>query len=1000
MNKFKKMLILMMSFMMMFSSVQMNAFASETAKLNVSASGDGTITIVDSQGNTYEVDEKNSLHQEVPVGSKLTLKFEAHSGQIETITFNEQAVTNLEKGTKSISYTYSLSSDTEIKADFTKKAVDEKQESVSQTENVSPTNPSVTETTENESKEKEQTSETEVNEAPTEKTPTGKIATNPDYNWKTERLLTLQERWQESLDRRNNGERLIIPYKSFETLGSKLARAMNINGWTMLCTEITDYPTTLAGHSAGYWLDVRNGSQVHKVFCLNSALDFTNGYPVYNRGSLTTMMPYECALRIERYSYEEQLLENAVGYPEAIGVFLAAQNAVWDTLAQYGVGGNDWTTRNLGGNIPYYQSLLVERVNRWYVKPNFVMDDGSPIPAQFKPGDAFTLRDTNGVLGNYAQWLSGEGVEIIGIDTANSRIGVRIKSDCQLDTVSLTFKRLNDWQVDSGGNYIYHSGIGGQQYLSALDSVSQNVEAGISFNVARKGKVQVMKTSANTEITDGNDCYSLEGAVYGIYTDRGATNKVGELTTDVSGKSNEVELDIGTYYIKEISAPKGYALDRNVHEVSITSGNTAVVELYDYPQNDPIMVLLGKIDAETNANKPQGSASLENAWFEVKFYKGEYADNVDPASLGKTPDRVWTLKTDEDGFCMLSDEFKISGDNFYTDSNGIFVLPLGTLTIEEVKAPVGYKLNEEIFIRKIISNTQAEWVETYNEPTVPEQVVKFHIVKKQTDTNALVPNTTFQLTYPDGTTKDHVTNMNGEIELIGLATGTYQLKEINTIDGLDINENTFSFEILADGSVKGLTDALSSKDMEFAIDDKGDGHLTVYNDTAPFSLKVNKINDHQKVLDGAEFTLYSDKACTKPIETKVTENGGTLTFDHLTVGEKYYLKETKAPTGYRIPVDKDGNVHVYEITVESIPSKNIFNFYVDGSQYTIKDTDTKAMIHLEGTQANRIVALTVTDKVTMQLPETGSIIMPIAVGTIALLGILMGVSHYKKKKTR
>ena len=80
------------------------------------------------------------------------------------------------------------------------------------------------------------------------------------------------------------------------------------------------------------------------------------------------------------------------------------------------------------------------------------------------------------------------------------------------------------------------------------------------------------------------------------------------------------------------------------------------------------MILLGKIDAETNMDKPQGSASLENAEFTVKYYKGFY--DTDPAQQGIYPERTWVFKTNENGAVRMENSAKVSGDDFYYMSNG------------------------------------------------------------------------------------------------------------------------------------------------------------------------------------------------------------------------------------------------------------------------------------------------------------------------------------------
>ncbi|MDQ9827091.1 prealbumin-like fold domain-containing protein, partial [Acinetobacter sp. 163] len=68
---------------------------------------------------------------------------------------------------------------------------------------------------------------------------------------------------------------------------------------------------------------------------------------------------------------------------------------------------------------------------------------------------------------------------------------------------------------------------------------------------------------------------------------------------------------------------------------------------------------------------------------------------------GATPERTWVLKTDEDGFTALDKSLLVSGDEFYYASNGDPTIPVGTVTMQETKAPEGYLLNNEIFVVKV-----------------------------------------------------------------------------------------------------------------------------------------------------------------------------------------------------------------------------------------------------------------------------------------------------------
>lgn len=515
----------------------------------------------------------------------------------------------------------------------------------------------------------------------------------------------------------------------------------------------------------------------------------------------------------------------------------------------------------------------------------------------------------------------------------------------------------------------------------------------------QKGKLTILKKSANTDITDNNDCYSLADAVYGVYKSeadaKSDKNKVTSLKTKDTGWSNTVELEAGTYYLKEVTAPKGYALSSEINKVSITAGKETQFgtnnELMDYPQADPVDILLGKIDKETNKNKPQGSASLEGAEFTVKYYKGLYDE--DPAKLGQTPARSWVLKTDNDGFTYLDSDYKVSGDDFYMFGN-IATIPVGTITIQETKSPTGYFVNNEVFVRKIEANGTDQYVSTYNQPKVLEKVIKFDIKKVQVGTTTPVSGAVFLHTKPDGTTESLTTNEKGEITITGLETGTHKIKEIKSPDGYQLNPNEVVFNV-ASGTGKITFTSGTNSLIAQGTKDSGDGYATFGDKVNPFNLKITKTNEHGKLLKGAEFRLYSDEKCEKVVDTQTSDEKGLLTFKNLDVEKTYYFKETKAPQGYRIPVDENGKVYVHSVYVSATPQTNTFNFTIDGTKY---DTSkTTGNVRLEGTKKDRVVAVDITNKTTQLLPETGSN------GTIILLGLgcaIIAFALYRSTKEK
>lgn len=514
------------------------------------------------------------------------------------------------------------------------------------------------------------------------------------------------------------------------------------------------------------------------------------------------------------------------------------------------------------------------------------------------------------------------------------------------------------------------------------------------------GKLQIKKTSANTSITDNNSCYSLANAVYGVYKSesdaKNDKNRVSSLKTNENGWSNTIELNANTYYLKEVTPPKGYALSSAINKITVTSGKTTQYgtnnELKDYPQSDPVRILLGKVDKETNKNKPQGSASLAGAEFTVKYYKGLY--DSDPAKSGQVPTRSWVLKTNSNGKAYLNKDYKVSGDDFYYASNGDPTFPIGTVTIQETKAPTGYFINNEVFVRKITTSGSVEGVDTYNQPEILEKVIKFDIKKVQAGTSTPVSGAVFRHTLPNGSTEDLETNGSGEITITGLASGTHKIKEIKSPDGYQLNPNEVVFNV-ASGTGKITFTSGTNSLVTHGTKDSGDGYATFSDKVNPFNLKITKTNEHGKVLKGAEFRLYSDEGCKNVVDTQISDDNGLLTFKNLDVEKTYYFQETKAPQGYRIPVDENGKAYVHSVYVKATPQTNTFDFTIDNVQYNT--SKTSGNIRLEGTKNDRVVAVDITNKTTQLLPETGSN------GTILLIGlgvVVIAFALYMSKKEK
>lgn len=322
-------------------------------------------------------------------------------------------------------------------------------------------------------------------------------------------------------------------------------------------------------------------------------------------------------------------------------------------------------------------------------------------------------------------------------------------------------------------------GLIGYQHISAQVTLIKNFG----------GWIEINKSSSNPAISDGNDCYDLAGAEYAVYNS--SNQAVAKLTTDENGYAKSGLLPAGDYTIKELKAPKGYALDEEGHQVRITSGQTTTSNLVDKPKSDPVGALLGKYDGEKTytgeGNLPLGSAKLYGAQYSIEYYDGYYNTEAEAQASGN-PTRKWILQTDEDGYVNLryADQsfdvhdadgnviatlpYKVSGDDFYRAANGAISLPLGTAIIKEIKAPQGYNLPQpfgmdQVFVRQITSDGNLDVVHSYNAPEVAEPIMRSDVefTKAASDDSHSLAGVPFKITSKT-TTESHVivTDENGK----------------------------------------------------------------------------------------------------------------------------------------------------------------------------------------------------------------------------------------------
>lgn len=727
--------------------------------------------------------------------------------------------------------------------------------------------------------------------------------------------------------------------------GNTIVGYFEVDGYPSLCCE-HDRRTPEAGASTGSWEEITDANL--RTVMYYGYTGPGNIFSDYNKGCVGTSLALSY--------YVRGLSSTGMGGPHSAGaervgmsqlIYKAEQKAsVPSGFKVYRVTTNGGSTQRLMFSIynpKTYTSLTVQKI--WNDQNN-----------------KYNLRPSS-VKINLYRWSNKDSTRVL-IGSAN------ITPSNNEWNWKVTWNNL----IRTDGDTIYdytaqEEAVPGYTGKMSWEGSYEKGWVGKLTNTLQTGSVNLQKTSSVPNVTNGNDCYSLKGAEYGVYSDSSLSgaSKVGVLTTDENGESNTLTLNAGTYYVRETTAPKGYALDKTTYTVTIKPNETYKLKVSDKPTLDPVGVLLGKVDKETNQNKPEGSLSLEGALFTAKFYAGVQSDS-DPAVEGKTADRTWIFRTNEDGFCYYEEKYLESGDELYLSPTKNPSLPIGTLTIQETKAPEGYLINPEVYTVKITSNNNgSEFVYTYNQPTIPEQSLDLNIVKKEKGKEYAIEGAVFEHVKPDGTTETVTTDANGVCKFKTLGYGQHKVREVSAPEEYTVNSGVVTFTVAKDNKITLDSNTAKDNSMQFEVEKEGTARLCVEDTLAPYQLKITKVNEKGKTLEGAEFTLYEDAEGTKVVSKIVTDNTGVVTTDPLEVEKKYYLKETKAPQGYRIPKDINGNDYVYEIYTK-INDKRQYEYYVNGEVHT-KDSGDYA---IEGTPHERIVNLKVENHTGLQMPETGN----------------------------
>lgn len=429
-----------------------------------------------------------------------------------------------------------------------------------------------------------------------------------------------------------------------------------------------------------------------------------------------------------------------------------------------------------------------------------------------------------------------------------------------------------------------------------------NADASLSVSdVPLIKTVTLTKTSANTSITAGNSNYSLAGAVYDVYEGNSATGTpVASFTTNSAGVAtlSRKLYPNRTYTILERTPPPGYVKDTTPHSFYLAY-NSATMDVVDDPQYVKIMVK--KKDSGTNTNVAVGNASLAGAVYAIT-----YKENGVDKTVQKTTNS--------------------SGILYFTN------VPLGEIKIQEISAPVGYKLDSTVHTYNVTSDKVTSAVYEMEPEDFTEDVFKGHIrITKQIEMLGadaqLEQGAEYQVylksagSYANAkdTERDYlVTSADGKATTKDLPYGTYTLHQVKGVPGrefkdldVDVHENGKTYEVTLTNELKyaPLKIVKTSEDgnvagFTFKVTRLADGYSKTYTTNAAGEI----ITDQMPVYVDADATqLYEYKVEEINVPDKYrTPDAQTVTLTYGQTAEVSFYNQIARGTLEILKVDHDG----------------------------------------------------------------------------------------------
>lgn len=520
-------------------------------------------------------------------------------------------------------------------------------------------------------------------------------------------------------------------------------------------------------------------------------------------------------------------------------------------------------------------------------------------------------------------------------------------------------------------------------FASPNESLSKS--ASVTATAQGTGSIKIHKYSASPEITNGNSCYSLKGAEFGIFKTmadaQAGKNAVATITTDANGNGSVGNLAYGTYYVKETKASPGYRINNNVYREKVDSDIPVAFNVPEEAGNDPASVLVQKKDSD-------GTILLEGCVFAIRYY--DIQMDTDPAQAGKTEVRTWYIKTDKQGYANLnsSQYIQSNSDPLYYNKSNKPTIPLGTITVQEIQAPEGYVLDNTIHTFKITDNPSGiPHVDVENARTIPntKKSQPFELIKlaegknnstyplanagfsacpvnsltlvaddyKAADGEIIVKDDTGKayiwdakkavMLTADGST-ELFTDENGYAKSVPLAYGKYIVREttvpknFHPVEAFTVNITENSDEPVKLGY---FIDKSFKAYLKLIKKDDATGKK-ILSDSATFKIWSYDDNDY------VSFDVTAEDGSTTKVSEFKTKDGELMTPGTLMPG-KYRIEENECPNGYYnklqnksydITIDADAVYKIYETPEGQVTDMGVFEYEIDNTSLhgTIKIT--------------------------------------------------------------